>query len=496
MSEEIAALFGPGLAETTVIRNGIEAARWPFARRRPRSGPPKLLYVGRLEYEKGVHEAIAALPRIRRAHPGTTLTIAGEGTQQEWLVEQARKHRVLKATHFVGQLDHDDLLTALHSADAAVLPSHYEPFGLAALEAAAAGTPLVTSNIGGLGEAVINGETGMSCPPREVGRLAKGRHRGTRRSGSGTAPRAGRAGAPHRGFRLAHGGRGDRAGLPGGQACRTPNAASVAHRRARAAGSVDHRPIRCAGTVGLMGLEYSSVIDAPIYEVFDWHARPGAFARLTPPWSPMRLIAEADSLENGRAELGLPGGLRWVADHQPDGYDPPRRFVDAIGADGLASLPAKLAVRWRHTHDFEEVSGERTRVIDRVETPVPAAALRSMFPLPTPTVGRRHRRAPGGGRPRVEPAHRRHHRCLRARRHAVGRVPVHRRPPGHPTWCETRPPKLMNDNGIRMIPILIYWPGSTRWSTSRAPRSRADSPTTTARRSATAGSLRLAGWLS
>jgi len=128
-----------------------------------------------------------------------------------------------------------------------------------------------------------------------------------------------------------------------------------------------------------MGLVYSSVIDAPIYEVFDWHTRPGAFTRLTPPWSPMRLIAEAESLENGRAELGLPGGLRWVADHQPDGYDPPRRFVDEIGSDGPASLPAKVAVRWRHTHDFEEVDGDKTRVIDRVATPVPGAALRPMF---------------------------------------------------------------------------------------------------------------------
>lgn len=173
MSEEINELFGPGLAETSVIRNGIEAARWPFAARRPRTGPPELLFVGRLEYEKGVHEAIAALPRIRRVHPGATLTVAGEGTQQDWLVEQARKYKVLKATRFVGRLDHDDLLDALHRADAAVLPSHYEPFGLAALEAAAAGTPLVTSNIGGLGEAVINGETGMSCPPRDVGRLTK-----------------------------------------------------------------------------------------------------------------------------------------------------------------------------------------------------------------------------------------------------------------------------------------------------------------------------------
>ncbi|OBI48266.1 glycogen synthase [Mycobacterium kyorinense] len=173
MSDEITELFGPGLAQITVIRNGIDAGRWPFAARRPRTGPPELLYVGRLEYEKGVHNAIAALPRIRRAHPGTTLTVAGEGTQQDWLVDQARKHRVLKATNFVGRLGHDELLTALHRADAAVLPSHYEPFGLAALEAAAAGTPLVTSNIGGLGEAVINGQTGMSCPPHNVAQLAK-----------------------------------------------------------------------------------------------------------------------------------------------------------------------------------------------------------------------------------------------------------------------------------------------------------------------------------
>lgn len=53
-----------------------------------------------------------------------------------------------------------------------MLPSHYEPFGIVALEAAAAGTPLVTSNIGGLGEAVINGRTGVSCAPREISGLA------------------------------------------------------------------------------------------------------------------------------------------------------------------------------------------------------------------------------------------------------------------------------------------------------------------------------------
>jgi len=172
MSDEITELFGPGLVEIRVIRNGIDVARWPFAERRPRGGPAHLVYLGRLEYEKGVHDLIAALPRIRRTHPGTTLTIAGTGTQQDWLTEQARKHKVLKAISFVGHLDHEQLVELLHAADAVVLPSHYEPFGIVALEAAATGVPLVTSAVGGLGEAVIDGVTGVSFPPRDIAGLA------------------------------------------------------------------------------------------------------------------------------------------------------------------------------------------------------------------------------------------------------------------------------------------------------------------------------------
>ncbi|WP_055404315.1 MULTISPECIES: TIGR01777 family oxidoreductase [unclassified Mycobacterium] len=128
-----------------------------------------------------------------------------------------------------------------------------------------------------------------------------------------------------------------------------------------------------------MGLEFSSVVDAPIADVFAWHARPGAFARLSPPWQPMRLVTEAASLKDGRATLALPGGLRWVAVHQADGYDPPRRFVDEIGSGGLTSLPARIAMRWRHVHDFEDLGDGRTRVIDRVDTPAPASLLRPMF---------------------------------------------------------------------------------------------------------------------
>ena len=172
MRDEVATLFGPLVADVHIIRNGIDSTRWRFANRMQRRGPKRLLYVGRLEYEKGIHDLIAALPRIRRTHPGTTLTIAGDGTQLDWLAEQARRHRVAKATTFVGHFAHSQLLGALHDADAVVLPSHYEPFGIVALEAAAAGAPLVTSNVGGLGEAVINGITGISFAPRDIAGLA------------------------------------------------------------------------------------------------------------------------------------------------------------------------------------------------------------------------------------------------------------------------------------------------------------------------------------
>ncbi|WP_054814946.1 TIGR01777 family oxidoreductase [Nocardia arizonensis] len=128
-----------------------------------------------------------------------------------------------------------------------------------------------------------------------------------------------------------------------------------------------------------MGIECSSVVAVPRPEVFAWHARPGAFTRLAPPWQPLTPITEADSLRDGRAVLGLPGGLRWIARHDPEGYDPPHRFVDVLGTDGLASLPTGLLMRWRHIHEFEVVDDDHTLVVDRVRTPVPAFALRSMF---------------------------------------------------------------------------------------------------------------------
>jgi uncharacterized protein (TIGR01777 family) len=119
-----------------------------------------------------------------------------------------------------------------------------------------------------------------------------------------------------------------------------------------------------------MGLTYSSVVDASRDEVFSWHARPGAIARLTAPWQPVTVLREAGSLRDGRAILRLPGGLRWVAAHQPGGYDPPGAFADEL---------TSLLLPWRHTHQFSPAGEEATLVTDVVETPLPARMLRSMF---------------------------------------------------------------------------------------------------------------------
>ena len=128
-----------------------------------------------------------------------------------------------------------------------------------------------------------------------------------------------------------------------------------------------------------MGIQYASIVDHPLDEVWAWHARPGAMRRLVPPWQPMRIVQETESLANGQAILGLPGGLRWIAQHDPAGYDPPHQFIDVLSSDGLMTLPPRVIGWWRHTHRFSDAGGGRTRMHDDVDTTVPGAALRSTF---------------------------------------------------------------------------------------------------------------------
>ncbi|MFD1046337.1 TIGR01777 family oxidoreductase [Kibdelosporangium lantanae] len=123
-----------------------------------------------------------------------------------------------------------------------------------------------------------------------------------------------------------------------------------------------------------MSLSYSSVVDAPVDDVFAWHTRPGAFHRLAPPWQPAHIVEETTSLRDGAAVLGFPAGVRWTAQHQAEGYDPPYQFVDLLTTPVLSET-----LRWRHTHQFMPVDRDHTRVTDTVDSRVPAFALRSMF---------------------------------------------------------------------------------------------------------------------
>jgi glycogen(starch) synthase len=174
MRAEVSHLFE--VPPAAVIHNGIEPRGWrpssaavrAARQRHSPDGSPLVLYFGRLEWEKGVHDLLAALPRVRRAFAGTRLVVAGKGRQASALVAQARKLRVRRSVDFVGHLPDRELVALLAAADVVVLPSRYEPFGIVALEAAAAGAPLVASTAGGLAELVVDGETGLSVTPGDV----------------------------------------------------------------------------------------------------------------------------------------------------------------------------------------------------------------------------------------------------------------------------------------------------------------------------------------
>ncbi|MGN6160707.1 MAG: TIGR01777 family oxidoreductase [Marmoricola sp.] len=119
--------------------------------------------------------------------------------------------------------------------------------------------------------------------------------------------------------------------------------------------------------------QHRSVIAAPVHEVFDWHARPGALPRLMPPWQPVHIVQAADSLRDGTTILGMPARRRWVAQHQPEAYREGERFADV-----LTSRPFVAPVSWHHVHDFGEDPGG-TLMTDSIETTLPDRLMRGMF---------------------------------------------------------------------------------------------------------------------
>jgi uncharacterized protein len=120
-----------------------------------------------------------------------------------------------------------------------------------------------------------------------------------------------------------------------------------------------------------MGCRLTDTIDAPIDTVFAWHEHSGALERLLPPWLPFRVVNESPSLADGTTVLGLPLGLRWIAKHQPGGYQPGRRFEDLLATPIVSEI-----VRWRHVHEFRPANDGSTEITDTIETAVPSALIK------------------------------------------------------------------------------------------------------------------------
>ncbi|MGZ4300810.1 MAG: glycosyltransferase family 4 protein [Gaiellaceae bacterium] len=137
-----------GASEVRVIPSGVEIP----ASVRDEAEPPEVLFAGRLSPEKGILELVEAAR-------GMPLVVAGDGPLRE---------RVPGALGFV---PHDELGPLYERAAVVACPSHREGFGVVCAEAMAYGRPVVAGAVGGLLDLVVDGETGLLVPPRDVGAL-------------------------------------------------------------------------------------------------------------------------------------------------------------------------------------------------------------------------------------------------------------------------------------------------------------------------------------
>ncbi|HET7807451.1 MAG TPA: glycosyltransferase family 4 protein [Gaiellaceae bacterium] len=134
-----------GAREVRVIPSGVDV---PEGVGDPAT-PPEVLFVGRLSPEKGILDLV-------QAADGMELVVAGDGPLRD---------RVPGARGFV---PHTELGPLYERAAVVAVPSHREGFGVACLEAMAHGRPVVASAVGGLLDLVVDGETGVLVPPRDV----------------------------------------------------------------------------------------------------------------------------------------------------------------------------------------------------------------------------------------------------------------------------------------------------------------------------------------
>jgi len=124
-----------------------------------------ILFVGRLIPRKGLTYLTEAAKHITKNYNQTTFLIAGNGPQKNHITTQLQKINLTKHFKFLGDINEQTLPTLYNCADIFVLPSIQEGQGIALLEAQATAKPVVAFNVGGIPEAVINGETGLLTKP-------------------------------------------------------------------------------------------------------------------------------------------------------------------------------------------------------------------------------------------------------------------------------------------------------------------------------------------
>jgi glycogen(starch) synthase len=183
MAQEVVNYFNVPPDKIDIIPNGVSTERFDrwegvdLSDFRARFAAPQeriVLYVGRIVHEKGLHLLVEAGPRVLARFPQAKFVVAGKGRMLESLRARAEELGVGVKFHFTGFIPDQDRDRLYKVADCAVFPSLYEPFGIVALEAMAAKTPVVVSSVGGLAEVVQHNETGITVYPDSVESLAQG----------------------------------------------------------------------------------------------------------------------------------------------------------------------------------------------------------------------------------------------------------------------------------------------------------------------------------
>lgn len=139
-----------------------------------------VMYVGRFDPRKGIETLVRAVGQSKLF--GTEdfkLIICGgsrpghsDGDECERIKKIVTELGMTQMTEFPGRVSQEDLPSYYAAADVCVVPSHYEPFGLVAIEAMASFTPVVASDVGGLQFTVVSEETGLLAPPQDVSAFA------------------------------------------------------------------------------------------------------------------------------------------------------------------------------------------------------------------------------------------------------------------------------------------------------------------------------------